>query len=88
VTASASPKTPDLIALGAVSAGLLGFQVLLLRLFEFSHWHHFAGLSVSLALLGMGCAGTLLALLGKRALSDAWFLAGMLIAAAGFVFVL
>jgi hypothetical protein len=83
-----APRPLDLAALGAVSAGLLGFEVILLRLFEFSHWHHFAGLSISLALLGMGCAGTLLALLGKRALGEGWFLAGVLIAAAGFLFVL
>jgi len=88
VHSTAAPKPLDLLALGAVSAGLLGFEVLLLRLFEFSHWHHFAGLSISLALLGLGCAGTVLAVVGKRALDDRWFVAGVLIAAAGFLFVL
>ncbi|RFF26694.1 MULTISPECIES: hypothetical protein [unclassified Wenzhouxiangella] len=88
MTSTATPRPLDLIALGAVSGGLLGFEVILLRLFEFSHWHHFAGLSISLALLGLGCAGTVLALLGKRALGDGWFIAGVLIAAAGFLFVL
>lgn len=88
MTSSASPRALDLIALGAVSAGLLGFEVILLRLFEFSHWHHFAGLSISLALLGLGCAGTVLALFGDRALGDRWFIGGVLIAAAGFLFVL
>lgn len=83
-----APSPLDLIALGAVAGSVLAFEVILLRLFEFSHWHHFAGLSIALALLGLGCAGTLLALLGPRAMGDRSFILGMLIAAGGFLFVL
>lgn len=85
-----TPRRFDLAALAVVSGSVLAFEIALLRLFEFSHWHHFAGLSIALALLGLGAAGTVLALVGQRALAggDCWFGAGMLIAAAGFVLVL
>jgi len=84
------PATLDLVGLAALSGAVLAFEVVLLRLFEFSHWHHFAGLSIALALLGMGTAGTVLALAGRRAVEagSRWFVTGMLIAAAGFVMVL
>lgn len=84
------PSPLHLAALFGLSAALLAFEVLLLRLFEFSHWHHFAGLAVSLALLGLGTAGTVLALLGRPALArpDAWFLGGLAVAAAGLLLVL
>jgi hypothetical protein len=83
--AIAVPGRLDLAAVAGVSAALLGLQVLLLRLFEFSHWYHFAGLVISLALLGLGAAGTTLALAGRYRFSrgDGWFLAGLLITAAG-----
>lgn len=84
------PKPLDLIALGGVSAALLALEVLLLRLFEFSHWYHFAGLAVSLAVLGLGAAGTTLALAGRYRITrgDAWFTTGLLITAAGFLLLL
>jgi hypothetical protein len=84
------PTPVHLAALAGLSAAVLAFEVLLLRLFEFSHWHHFAGLAISLALLGLGSAGTVLALLGARAvrLGDRWFLGGLLTAVAGLLLVL
>ncbi|MDN3523613.1 hypothetical protein [Halomonas ramblicola] len=86
----AAPDRLDLLALGGVAAALLAMEVLLLRLFEFSHWYHFAGLAISLALLGLGAAGTTLALAGRYRCSrgDGWFLAGLGITAAGFLLVL
>jgi len=84
------PGLLDLVGLAALSGAVLAFEVILLRLFEFSHWHHFAGLSIALALLGLGAAGTVLALAGDRAVQagSRWFVSGMLIAAIGFLFVL
>lgn len=84
------PAALQLAALAGLSAAVLAFEILLLRLFEFSHWHHFAGLAVSLALLGLGAAGTTLALLGARATraGDTWFLAGLLLTAAGLLLAL
>ncbi|TFH88501.1 hypothetical protein EQG41_01300 [Billgrantia azerbaijanica] len=86
----AAPGRLDLLAVGGVSAALLALEVLLLRLFEFSHWYHFAGLAISLALLGLGAAGTTLALAGRYRASrgDGWFLAGLAVAAVGFLLVL
>ncbi|GGX89469.1 hypothetical protein GCM10007160_16040 [Litchfieldella qijiaojingensis] len=81
------PGRLDLVAVAGVSAALLALEVLLLRLFEFSHWYHFAGLAISLALLGLGAAGTTLALAGRYRFSrgDGWFLSGLGITGAGFL---
>ena len=85
-----TPTRLDLVALAGVSAALLALEVLLLRLFAFSHWHHFAGLAVSLALLGLGAAGTTLALAGRHRASrgDGWFLVGLLVTGFGFLLLL
>ncbi|MDX1610056.1 MAG: hypothetical protein R3225_08045 [Halofilum sp. (in: g-proteobacteria)] len=86
----ARPGCLHLLALAGLSAAVLAFEVLLLRLFEFSHWHHFAGFAIALALLGLGAAGTVLALAGGRAVraGDGWFLGATLAAAAAFLLVL
>src|SRR5437763_6149652 len=77
------PSWLHLAALFGLSAATLAFEILLLRLFEFSHWHYFAGFAIALALLGFGAAGTTLALLGDRPRrwGDGWFIAGLLTAA-------
>jgi hypothetical protein len=45
-----------------ISAGVLGFEIALTRVFALAFWHHFAGLLIALALTGFGAAGTLSAL--------------------------
>lgn len=50
------------LSLALVSAALLAFQIALLQILSTSQWHHFAYLVISIALLGFGAAGTLLAL--------------------------
>ena len=45
-----------------VSAAMLAFEIILTRLFAVTQWHHFAFISVSVALLGFGASGTWLAL--------------------------
>ena len=50
------------LSLALVSAALLAFQIALLQILATSQWHHFAYLVISIALLGFGAAGTLLAL--------------------------
>jgi hypothetical protein len=84
------PSKAQLLVLAGLSAAMLSFEVLLLRLFALSHWHHFAGIAISLALLGLGAAGTTLALLGKRAAhwGDGWLLGCLLATAAGLLLVL
>ena len=75
-SAADGPSWLHLAALFGLSAATLAFEILLLRLFEFSHWHYFAGFAIALALLGLGAAGTTLALLGAgpQRWGDGWFL--------------
>ncbi len=49
-----------------VSAGALAYEILLMRLFSIIHWHHFAYMMISLAMLGYGASGTFLVLARKR----------------------
>ncbi len=51
---------PTLLAVATVSLAVLGYEVLLLRLFAIIQWHHFAYMAISVALLGFGAAGTFL----------------------------
>jgi len=55
---------PPLISVGLISAAALAYEILLMRLFSIVHWHHFAYMMISLALLGYGASGTFLALAG------------------------
>jgi SAM-dependent methyltransferase len=45
-----------------LSGTALGYEILLTRLFSIIHWHHFASMVISLALLGYGASGTFLTL--------------------------
>ena len=56
---------PPLLSLGLISASALAYEILLMRLFSVIQWHHFAYMIISLALLGYGISGTLVALLQK-----------------------
>jgi len=51
-----------------VSAAVLGYEIALMRALSVARWHHFAYMIVSIALLGFGASGTLLALLRERLL--------------------
>jgi spermidine synthase len=52
-------------ALLLVSASVLSYQVILVRAFSIGQWHHFAYMVISIALLGFGASGTLLAVLER-----------------------
>lgn len=49
-----------LLAIALISAGAIGYEVLLMRLFSIVQWHHFAFMIISVALLGYGASGTFL----------------------------
>ena len=49
-------------AVGLLAGAALAYEVLLVRLFAILQWHHFAYMVISLALLGFGASGTLVAL--------------------------
>ena len=49
-----------------VSAGAIGYELLLMRALSIVQWHHFAYMIISLALLGYGASGTFIALFRER----------------------
>ncbi|MDD2761288.1 MAG: SAM-dependent methyltransferase, partial [Methylomonas sp.] len=63
---AAKPGAAFLSAVGMVSASALAYEVLLMRLFSVIQWHHFAYMIISLALLGYGVSGMVLALNRER----------------------
>jgi len=54
---------PPFISITLLSALSLAYEILLMRLFSIIQWHHFAYMIISLALLGYGFSGIVLALL-------------------------
>lgn len=50
------------LAIALVSGAAIGYEILLMRLFSIIQWHHFAYMIISLALLGYGASGVVLAL--------------------------
>jgi predicted membrane-bound spermidine synthase len=58
-------STLPVFSIACISAAALGYEVLLMRLFSIIHWHHFAYMIISLALLGYGFSGAVLTLLQK-----------------------
>jgi len=57
------------LAVALLSAGVLGYEILLARLLAIVHWHHFAYMIIAVALLGFGAAGSLVAVLQKPLLA-------------------
>ncbi len=49
-------------AVSLISAAVLAYEVLLMRLLAIVQWHHFAYMVISIALLGYGASGTFLTL--------------------------
>ena len=72
------------LAIALVSAGALAYQLLLMRWLAIAHWHPFAAMIISLALLGHGASGTWLGLCVARARARfaLWFPASALLFAA------
>jgi hypothetical protein len=66
------------VAVAVLSAAILAYEMLLMRLFSVIWWHHFAYMIISVALLGFGASGTALALARERLLPRfaAWFSTG------------
>jgi hypothetical protein len=46
------------VAVGAVSAAIIAFQLVVMQLLAVAQWHHFAYMVISMALLGFGAAGS------------------------------
>lgn len=65
---SETDSKPPIGAVVLISAASLGYQLVLMKLFSIIHWHHFAYMIISLALLGVGVSGSLIMPLQKRLL--------------------
>ncbi len=64
------PSRPGVfIAVALLSAGVLGYEILLARLLAIVHWHHFAYMIIAVALLGFGAAGSLVAVFQRPLLA-------------------
>ncbi|MFQ6041108.1 MAG: SAM-dependent methyltransferase, partial [Candidatus Poribacteria bacterium] len=50
------------ISIFLISASIISYEILLMRLFSIAQWHHFAYMIISLALLGFGASGTAIAI--------------------------
>lgn len=61
--AESDPTGSPYLAVGLLSGAALAYEVLLTRLFAIIQWHHFAYMMISVAMLGWGAAGTLVAIL-------------------------
>ena len=56
-----------------ISAAVIGYEILLMRLLSIVQWHHFAYMIISLALLGFGASGTFLTLARRHLLPRFYF---------------
>ena len=66
----ASLASPPLLPVLVLSAAGLAYEVLLVRLFSIIHWHHFAFMVISLALLGYGVSGSLITVFRRALLAN------------------
>lgn len=70
IDSCSKPGFIQLTPIFLVSAVILAFQILLMRILAISSWHHFAYFIVSTALLGFGVSGTILSIFKKQLVSD------------------
>ena len=72
---------PPLLSVFILSCSALAYEVLLIRLFSVIHWHHFAFMVISIALLGYGISGSLITVFRRRLLDhySAVFIANILL---------
>lgn len=67
--ASTLPLVRIQISVFLISASLISYQLLLVKMFSIQYWYHFAYLIISIALLGFGSSGTCIFLF-KRQLNN------------------
>ncbi|MCK4707576.1 MAG: SAM-dependent methyltransferase, partial [Gammaproteobacteria bacterium] len=61
---------PPLLSIFILSGSALAYEVLLIRLFSIVHWHHFAFMVISIALLGYGISGSFITVFRDRLLNN------------------
>ncbi len=62
MTRPAGPPIRLHLALALLSVAVIAYQLVLMQILSITQWHHFAYMVISIALLGFGAAGTVLAL--------------------------
>jgi hypothetical protein len=82
------PKFRLLFSLGLLSAAIIAFQLALMRILSIVQWYHFAYMVISIALLGFGAAGTVLAFCRKWLLKHINVLLPVLMISSGLVMAL
>jgi hypothetical protein len=68
--AQQTPAPPPLLSIFILSAAALAYEVLLIRLFSIIHWHHFAFMVISIALLGYGVSGSFITAFRRKLLDN------------------
>jgi len=63
---------PLALAIGLVSASAVALEITLMRLFSIAYWSHFAWMIISMAMLGYGASGALVAMAGPRVMGPAF----------------
>ena len=71
------------VAVALLSAALIAFQLVLMQVLSIVQWYHFASMVISVALLGFGASGTLIALARKWLLARFEILLPCLMIASG-----
>lgn len=59
---SATSNSPPVVSIALISATALAYEILLMRLFSIIQWYHYAYMIISLALLGYGLSGAIIAI--------------------------
>jgi hypothetical protein len=72
-----------LLSLGIHSAAIVAFQLALMQVLSITQWYHFAYMVISVALLGFGAGGTVLALFRQRLLKRIRFFLPVLMISCG-----
>ena len=70
------------------SAAIIAFQISLMQLISIVQWHHFAYMIISIAMLGFGASGTLLALTKSQLLKRSKWLVPVLMIMSGLLMML
>ena len=66
LTTDSRLTTSDSLSIAFLSAAIISFQLALIQIISNVQWHHFAYMVISMALLGFGAAGTVLAILREK----------------------
>lgn len=75
------------LSLGLHSAAIIAFQLSLMQLISIVQWNHFAYMIISIAMLGFGTSGTLLALAREKLLRQSKWLVPLLMMGSGMLMV-